>query len=196
VGVLSLKEIVILGGPNGAGKTTGARLVLPEFFQCNEEFLNADEIARKISPHAPESAAFAAGRELLERMKQLIGQGQSFAVETTCSGRSYIPILKDCKANGWRITFFYFWLPRPEDSIARVARRVSEGGHNISAEVIYRRFRTGLWNALNLYLPLADRAEFYDNSDTHRILIAQKHDASLLLVIDPGRWAQMLETAR
>lgn len=190
-----MKEIVILGGPNGAGKTTSARHILPEFFTGYEEFLNADEIARRISPDNPESAAFAAGRELLVRMKQLIAQDRSFALETTCSGKSYAPILNNCKIGGWRITFFYFWLPRPEDSVARVAKRVSVGGHGIPTEAIYRRYKTGLSNALNLYLPLADRAEFYDNSDRRRVLIAQKHDASPLLILDPERWARMLEVA-
>jgi predicted ABC-type ATPase len=102
-------------------------------------------------------------------------------------------MLSDCRRQGWRISFFYVWLPRPEDSIARVARRVSEGGHNIPTEAIYRRFKTGLWNALNLYLPLADRAEFHDNSDRRRILVAQKFEGSPLLIVDSTRWAQMME---
>ena len=189
-----MKEIVILGGPNGAGKTTAARIMLPEFLELHE-YLNADEIARRISPGNPDTAAFAAGRELLARMRLLIAEGESFALETTCSGKSYVPMLSECRKQGWRISFFYFWLPRPEDSVARVARRVAEGGHNIPAEAIFRRFRTGLWNALNLYLPLANRAEIYDNSDRQRILIAQKVDDSLLSIINPERWAEMVEVA-
>ena len=129
------------------------------------------------------------------RMRLLIAAGESFALETTCSGKSYIPMLRRCREQGWRISFFYFWLPRPEDSVARVARRVAEGGHNIPTEAIHRRFRTGLWNALNLYLPMANRAEIYDNSDRRRSLIAQKFDCSPLSIVDPERWARMAEIA-
>jgi predicted ABC-type ATPase len=190
-----VKEIVLIGGPNGAGKTTASRILLPEFLQLNE-FLNADEIARAIAPHDPDAAAFAAGRELLERMRRLVHDGKSFALETTCSGKSYIPILKKCKDDGWRLTFLYFWLPRPEDSIARVAKRVSEGGHDIPTEAIYRRFKTGLWNALNLYLPLANRAEIYDNSNRQRTLVASQVEGAPVQVLDHELWARMMEASQ
>ena len=89
------KEIFILGGPNGAGKTTTARKFLPSVF-LNRAFLNSDEIARELSPQDPESVAFAAARVLLGRFKQLIRREESFALETTCAGKSYIPILRKC----------------------------------------------------------------------------------------------------
>jgi predicted ABC-type ATPase len=85
--------------------------------------------------------------------------------ETTCPGKSYIPTLKTCANNGWQISLFYFWLPSPEDAIARVQKRVREGGHSIPTEVIYRRFEAGIWNMRHLYLPLADTAAIYDNGD-------------------------------
>ena len=107
-----MKEIVVLGGPNGAGKTTAAKVLLPDFFPLYT-FLNADEIAGDIPPVDAEGVALAAGRRLNEKMRLLVRDGQSFALETTCSGKSYIPTFKDCKANGWRISLYYFWLPRP-----------------------------------------------------------------------------------
>lgn len=188
------KDIFILGGPNGAGKTTAARVLLPESFR-ESDFLNADEIARGISPEDPESAAMAAGRELITRMRRLIQNGDSFALETTCSGRSYIPMLKQCKERGWSISLFYFWLPSPEASIARVSKRVAEGGHNIPAEVIYRRHRVGVWNMRHLYLPPADTAAIYDNGGEQRILIAEKELGSPLKVFDTERWSKMEELA-
>lgn len=114
-----MKEIVILAGPNGAGKTTAAKKLLPNFPHV-QEFLNADEFARVISPDNPESAAFAAGRKMLERMQELIASGASFGIESALSGRAYIRVLKECKRKGWRITILYLWLPRPEDAIERV----------------------------------------------------------------------------
>jgi predicted ABC-type ATPase len=152
-----MKEIVILGGPNGAGKTTAARVLLPEYFQLHE-YLNADEIARQISPNDVEAAAFAAGRRMIERMRELVRTGMSFGFETTCSGKSYLRILERCRREGWRITLIYLWLPSSQDAINRVARRVRQGGHSIPADTIVRRLHTGLNNMRNLYLPLANTA--------------------------------------
>jgi predicted ABC-type ATPase len=91
---------------------------------------------------------------------------------------------------------YYFWLRSPEHSIARVAGRVSQGGHNIPSEVIYRRFKTGLWNMRYLYPPLADNAEIYDNSDRDRTLIAEKREGVPFVVHDSERWARIEETTR
>ncbi len=190
-----MEEIVLLGGPNGAGKTTAARVLLPEFLEENE-FLNADEIARQIAPDDPEFVALTAGRELIERMRRLVRYGRSFALETTCSGRSYLRLLEQCKQNGGRITLLYFWLPSPELAVERVARRVRQGGHSIPVEVIYRRYRTGVRNMRDLYLPLADEAEIYDNSDNRRVLIADKRRGLAIQVHDAGRWAAIEEVTR
>ena len=186
------KEIIILGGPNGAGKTSTARILLPEYFQLRT-FLNADEIARKLAPHDVESAALAAGRQMIEKMRILVRDGQSFALETTCAGKSHIPMLQRCKANGWMISLYYFWLPSPEDSIARVAKRLSQGGHHIPDDVIHRRFKTGLWNMRHLYLPLADTAAIYDNSQQQRVLIADKESGSPLVIHNQQHWSSIEE---
>jgi predicted ABC-type ATPase len=102
-----LKEIVTLGGPNGAGKTTAARILLPKFLELHP-YLNADEIARIISSEDVEAAAFAVGRQMIEKMRAFVQSGTSFAFETTFSGRSYLRLLERCKADGWRITLLYF----------------------------------------------------------------------------------------
>jgi predicted ABC-type ATPase len=192
---LSVKEIILLGGPNGAGKTTAARVLLPEFLNLYT-FLNADEIARKISPGDVEGVAFAAGRQMIEKMRSLVRSGRSFGIETTCSGKSYLHFLEQCKRDGWRITLLYFWLPTPEEAVARVARRVSQGGHSIPSDVVVRRYYSGVSNMRNLYLPLADEAEIYDNSDGRRILIAEKREGFTLNVHDSERWERIEEVAR
>jgi predicted ABC-type ATPase len=186
------KEIFIIGGPNGAGKTTAARKFLPNSVHA-PAFLNADEIAREISPENPEVAAFASGRLLLERFRELVWQNESFAFETTCAGRSYVPMLRGCVESGWRIIFYYLWLPSPEDSASRVAKRVLEGGHSIPSHDIQRRFIPGLWNMRHLYLPLADTAAIYDNSGRERILIAEKESGGPLRIVDPIRWHRIEE---
>jgi predicted ABC-type ATPase len=181
-------EIVIIGGPNGAGKTTAAQLLVPQGLEIRE-FVNADEIARGLSPFNPEHAAFAAGRLMLQRIRELIRNRMSFAFETTCAGRTHLPMLQRCKADGWRVTLLYLWLPSPQAALDRVARRVQEGGHGIPDDVVVRRYWAGLSNLRLLYLPLADIAVIYDNSDGQRTLIAERLPKGSLVVHDAGRWA-------
>lgn len=186
------KDIFILGGPNRAGKTTAANVLLPEKLRLHA-FLNADEIARRISPDNVEAAAFEAGRLMIERMRGMVRDGQSFAFETTCSGRSYIRLLNECRAAGWRISLIYLWVPSPEYSIARVAKRVSQGGHHIPDEVIRRRYLTGLWNMRHLYLPLADDAFVYDNRERALRLVARRTAGSSIIVLDEEVWSRIEE---
>jgi len=185
---VSVKDLVVLGGPNGAGKTTAAEILLPQNLRIHP-FLNADEIAREISPGNVESVAFEAGRLMIERMRDLVREGTSFAFETTCAGKSYVRLLQECRAAGWRISLVYLWIPSPEYAIARVARRVSQGGHFIPEDVIRRRYRAGLWNMLHLYLPLADDATIYDNRDSALRLIARRSPGLPLHVADEEIWA-------
>ncbi len=189
-----MKEIVILAGPNGAGKTTAARKLLPKFSGI-QEFLNADEFARAISPENPESAAFAAGRRMLARMRELIARNQSFGLESTLSGKSYLSLLNRCKQAGWRITLLYLWLPSPEAAIKRVAHRVQEGGHGLPPEIVRRRFFAGLSNFFSLYLPLADELEVYDNS-AKRTRIARRAEGGILQILDSKRWSKLKRASR
>jgi predicted ABC-type ATPase len=109
------KDVFILGGANGAGKTTAAEVLLPQKLRI-DAFLNADEIARRIAREGVETSAFAAGRQMIEEMRALVRDGRSFAFETTCSGKSYIRLLKECRTAGWRISLIYLWVPSPEYS--------------------------------------------------------------------------------
>jgi len=187
------KEIFIIGGPNGAGKTTAATVLLPRFIRV-QKYLNADEIAREIAPEAPDSAAFAAGRAMIERMREFVRIQQSFAFETTCSGKTYLPLLERCKSTGWRIVVIYFWLSTPEDAIARSSPG-KQGWTRYPEGWIRRRYYSGIRNMLSLYLPLADEAEIYDNADAGRILIAEKRMSNGLLVRDLDRWSSLKEAS-
>jgi predicted ABC-type ATPase len=186
-----VKDIFILGGPNGAGKTTAARVLLPSKLRA-DTYINADEIARRILPDHPERAALAAlaaGRVMLKRIEGLVAKRISFAFETTCAGRSYVPLLEGCKRDGWKVSLIYLWVPSAEYSLARVQRRVSQGGHSIPEDVIRRRYKAGLSNLLHLYLPLADHATIYDNRDNALRLIARREAPYSLQIWDGDTWA-------
>jgi predicted ABC-type ATPase len=183
-----VKELVVIGGPNGAGKTTAAPALLAAY--SIREFVNADEIARGISPLNPEGSAIAAGRVLVERIHGFARTGQSFAFETTCAGRGHVQLLRACRDAGYYIRLIFLWLPSPKHALERVARRVKRGGHSIPDEVVTRRYRASLRNMRQLYLPLADLGLIYDNSAPTRILIAEIAPA-VETIHDRARWSQI-----
>ena len=156
------KKIIIIAGPNGAGKTTFARSFLPEEAQCTR-FINADLIAAGLSPFAPEAEALKAGRLMLEEIAGCVRRGESFAFETTLAGFSYLARIRQWRAQGYHVSLFFLCLPDAETAIARVAERVRQGGHDIPAEVIRRRFTAGLHNLENTYKSAVDTWAKYDN---------------------------------
>ena len=185
----------MVGGPNGAGKTTWA----VHHLQTNlgiREFVNADEIARGLSPLDPESGAIAAGRTMLARLNELVRLGESFAFETTCAGRTHVQLLERCRTGRYRIHLVYLWLPSVDVAVGRVARRVAEGGHRIPDDVIARRYYSGIRNMRHLYLPLADTAYIYDNSDMAGVLIAGRVVNAPFMVHDAARWSKIEEASR
>jgi predicted ABC-type ATPase len=97
---------------------------------------------------------------------------------------------------GYRIIFIFLWLPSADAALARVARRVIAGGHHIPDEVVVRRYSTGLRDMRHLYLPLADLAFVYDNSDESGILIAERRENTTLLTHDHDRWSRIEEATR
>jgi predicted ABC-type ATPase len=189
------KDVVMIGGPNGAGKTTAATTLLPKILDIRE-FVNADEIAGGLSPFNPEGSAIAAGRLMIERIHELIARGESFAFETTCSGRAHAQTLLKCRDAGYRLTLIFLWLPSAKDALRRVARRVAQGGHWIPDDVVIRRYAAGLKNLQQPYLPIADIAYIYDNTDQGGILIAERQPGQTLVVCDDRRWKRILEANR
>jgi predicted ABC-type ATPase len=191
-----MKDVVIIGGPNGAGKSTVAATLLPQHLKIRE-FVNADEIAKGISPFNPSGNAIAAGRLMIGRMRYLQNAGESFAFETTLAGRAYTTMLRDCRSDGYRITLIFLWLPTAELALRRVARRVAAGGHDIPRNVVIRRFRAGLRNLNKIYLPLSDAAVIYDNSDgVGGVVIAEKRPRRPLRIFDRERWQRIQDEIR
>lgn len=154
--------LILIAGPNGAGKTTFATEILTSDLR-GVRFLNADEIARGLSPFDPPSVAFKAGRILLNEISTLLGTGDSFALESTLSGRGHAPILKHARKLGYKVLIHFLWLPSPKESIARVKLRVKKGGHHVPTQDINRRYPRLLENLTELYLPLADEWYFWDS---------------------------------
>jgi predicted ABC-type ATPase len=157
------QKIVIIAGPNGAGKTTFAKEFLPREADC-PDFINADLIAAGISPFDPDRAAIRAGRLMLLEIKRRIVKSESFAFETTLSGRYYASLIPDWRGAGYHVKLIFLHLPNPELAVARVAARVSQGGHHVPEPMIRRRFDSGLKNFQDIYQLLVNSWALYDNS--------------------------------
>ena len=167
------KNLYIISGCNGAGKTTASFTILPEILFC-KEFVNADEIAKGLSPFQPEKVSFEAGRLMLNRINELIEENESFAFETTLSTKSYKNKIIEAKTKGFTVTLLFFWLQSIDLAKERVKVRVSEGGHNIEPEIIERRYQRGIKNLFDIYLPIVDGALIFDNSEGKYELLAEK----------------------
>lgn len=165
------KTLYIIAGCNGAGKTTASMTMLPEIWEC-KEFVNADEIARGLSPFNPESVAFEAGRLMLQRIDFLLKGESSFSIETTLSTKSYAKLIDSAHEKGFKVQLLFFWLPSPEVAIERVAQRVKEGGHNIPRDVIIRRYYAGIDNLFKIFMDKVDSWLLVDNFQSPRVIIA------------------------
>jgi predicted ABC-type ATPase len=164
-----MPNLYIIAGCNGAGKTTASFTILPEILKV-KEFVNADSIAAGLSPFNVESVAFEAGRIMLQRIQQLMEGEEDFAFETTLSTRSYVSLIKKARTNGYQISLLYFWLISPDFAKQRVAKRVSQGGHNIPDEVVDRRYYRGIANLVDLYIPIVDSWIVIDNMEKPNII--------------------------
>ena len=156
-------NVYIIAGPNGAGKTTFAKEFLPFYAKC-KNFVNADLIAQGLAPFSPELAGLKAGRILIEQIHSLSTQRVDFAFESTLSGKSYLSFLKNLRRMGYTIHIFFLWIPDVHLALGRIKGRVAEGGHDVPAQDVKRRFKRSFGNFITIYKPLADYWSIIDNS--------------------------------
>lgn len=183
-------EIFVVAGPNGAGKSTGATAILPKRFPTNR-FLNADDIARALAT----DSRIEAGKVMLRRMHKLRKHGETFAFETTLAGRSHARLLQEARQSCYRIHLAYVWLCSVELAKKRVAGRVQEGGHDVPAGDIERRYWRGINNLFKLYLPLADRWALCDNSGKKLFVVARGRMGEEATIYDPQRFDRIRHAA-
>lgn len=165
---------LVMAGPNGAGKTTFALASLPAVTTVRR-FINADLIAAGLSPLAPQQQLMAASRLFLAEMEACIRRRESFAFETTLSGRGYLQLVQRLRDAGWRVELIYLALPSAEMSRQRVAERVAHGGHAIDDADVARRFPRSLFNLLNDYAGAVDRTRCFMNRSTAPELVFEQH---------------------
>lgn len=152
--------LTIIAGANGVGKSTFTRAT-SEALQVI--VIDPDAEARRVQPDNPEAAAIAGGRQAIKRARAYLENNQSFAVETTLSGNTYLRMMAEAKRRGWQVNLIYVGVDNVQNSIERVAQRVAAGGHNVPEADIRRRYARSLAN-LPMAIQQADYASIFDNS--------------------------------
>ena len=185
-----MPNLYVIAGCNGAGKTTTSYTVLPEMLNCRE-FVNADEIARGLSPFQPETVSFQAGRIMLGRIRELLKGKNDFGFETTLSSKGHAHLIRQAKKLGYTVVLIYFWLESAGLARARVKARVKKGGHNIAPAVIDRRYKRGLKNFFSIYLGLSDSWVIYDNSNKEPALVAKGSTSLVGFIYNADLWKKI-----
>ncbi|MGE3330262.1 MAG: AAA family ATPase [Candidatus Melainabacteria bacterium] len=184
--------MILIGGPNGAGKTTAAMAVLPDALQMLE-FLNADEIAKGLSPLNPTSVRIQASKIMLERAHGFIRKKVSFGFESTlAAGTTPEKLIASAKTQGFLVVLLYFWLSSPQLALQRVRHRVASGGHDIPEEDVLRRYERSVHNLTKKYIPLADTWMAFDNSNERPYLVAYgEQSMPMPRVYSESVWSQI-----
>jgi len=186
------KNVYIIAGPNGSGKTTFAKKFLPDYAKC-QNFVNADLIARGLSPFSTQISAIRAGRVVLEQLHYYSNKNMDFAFESTLSGKTYINFFKELKKKGYNLHIFFLWIPSAELALSRIKDRVAEGGHDVPSQDVRRRFGRSIYNFFKFYRPLLHSWMLFDNSESKPKLIAEEKDKKLN-IIDQNLFNIILKT--
>ena len=152
----------VVAGPNGAGKST----LVARYLKGRFPIVNPDELAFGENG----IGILGAGRRALEERRSRLEQGQSFAIETTLTGRGEIEFMRRAKTAGFRIALVYVGLSSADLSHARVGFRVSLGGHHVPLDDVMRRYDRSTGN-LPEAVAMADRVMLIDNSGLKRRML-------------------------
>lgn len=175
------KELYIIAGANGSGKSTLAKVLLKE---KQLKFLNADEIAKEISPNAINSVPISAGKIYFRRLSEYFKNEYSFAVESTLSGNNIIRIIEKAKNLDYKIILVYSFLPNCATCIGRVKQRVKNGGHNVPEEDIIRRYYKSITKFWNEYRFIVDEWTLFYNGYNYAPVIVSLGEKDKIEIIN------------
>ena len=163
-------QLWVFAGPNGAGKTTLTKTRVAGRIPI----VNPDEIARELPPDTSATATLLkAGRLAIEQRRARLDRRETFAIETTLTGKGETAFMRAARAAGYKVNLVYIGLNRAEDSLARVATRTSTGGHSVPTVDLHRRFARSMAN-LPAAMQIAHRSYVVDNSgDGYRLLLVR-----------------------
>lgn len=186
-----MPTFTVVAGANGSGKTTLTRWAREEFQE--NSVLDPDAIARSVQATGViNGSAINAGREVLLRAESLLAAGQSFTVETTLSGNTYLRMMARAKALGYFVVLIYVGTTDVSINMQRVRYRVAKGGHDVPEEDQKRRYPRSLANAGKAFA-IADEAVILDNSTSAGyVKVAVKRVDGIEIFEPVPEWATFL----
>ncbi|WP_428354700.1 zeta toxin family protein [Methyloprofundus sp.] len=185
------KQLWLLAGGNGAGKSTFYRTQLEPL---GLPFINADILAELLSPEQPEQHSYEAAKIAEEMRMQLLHQGRSFCFESVFSHPSKIDFASQAKMMGYEVILVFIHLDTISLNHARVAQRVSEGGHTVPEDKVSSRIPRTLQN-IKQTLALCNRVYLLNNSsfDSPFQQIAEIQNGQITIQVDLlPEWAKIL----
>jgi predicted ABC-type ATPase len=158
---LNRPRLTIIAGANGSGKTTLTGWN-PDVFRAIP-ILDPDAIAKALQPTLPAAFPIAAARQVLASAKEHVSKGESFAVETTLSGHTYLQMMVDARIRGFEVVLVYIGTENVEINLARIRNRVLAGGHDVPESDVRRRYQRS-FRSLPIAIERADHTILFDNS--------------------------------
>ena len=156
-----MSRLDLIVGPNGAGKSTFAQEVLAEQLP-GALFVNADLIAVERWPENPGGHAYDAAKIAEATRSALVENGTQFIVESVFSHPSKLGLIDQALAAGYFVALHVLMIPE-DVAVARVAKRVEQGGHSVPENKIRERYQR-LWDHVAVAAGKVQSAAFWDNS--------------------------------
>jgi predicted ABC-type ATPase len=187
-------RLLIVAGANGAGKSTLTARLVQRFGNRLGAVLDADAIARALNPYDPSKSAISAARAVLLALDSALQNRERLVYETTLSDRNrHLELLERARLQGFEVWVLYVGLGRVERHLQRVQARVLDGGHDVPAVDVVRRYSRSLRN-LSSVLLLADRVLIYDNSGLEMRRVASVQSGQVRRKAENGWWTELLES--
>ncbi len=165
-----MTRLDLVVGPNGAGKSTFVDNILLPILP-HQAFVNADEIAKLYWPGDEVEKSLVAARLAEVLRTAFIAMREPFIAETVFSHSSKIDLIREAVAAGYRVHLHVLMLPEG-DTVARVEKRVTQGGHEVPEAKIRSRYQR-LWVNVVDAVRLCDTADVYDNTGRRPALVAR-----------------------
>lgn len=165
-----MTRLDLVVGPNGAGKSTFVDNVLLPVLP-HQAFVNADEIAKLYWPGEAVEKSLVAARLAGVLRTAFIAMREPLIAETVFSHSSKVDLVREALAAGYRVHLHVLMVPEG-DAVARVGKRVSQGGHAVPEAKIRSRYQR-LWVNVVDAVHLCDTADLYDNTGRRPALVAR-----------------------
>jgi len=190
---LNRPVFTIIAGSNGCGKSTLTSTARDKFQQT--PVLDPDAILKSLQATLDsQNSNIEAGKRVLRLAEELIAKGETFTVETTLSGGTYLKMAARSKERGFNLMVVFVGTSSVEINLERVRARVKKGGHDVPEDDQRRRYPRTLANMKKL-LPQADLAVILDNSTAQgHILVAFGHSGYMHWVDPIPEWAAFLRS--